>query len=151
LQALQCPEFDAAYAQSIIEQNNVIIAVTEVGMQRASDRNLRNLSGDIRARLMAANDKTATRFGVCAPLPTNSAKTQGILAGLCAQGECFDVVYARTLSELVRQSGAANTLAASRAANATLNRQGGFMAGLESDWGSRLDRWVVAHGCCPTA
>lgn len=151
LQGLQCPEFDTAYAQKIIEQNNLVIAVTEVGMQRACDRNLRNLSGDIRARLMAANNKIVTRFGVCPPLPTDSARVQAILASLCAQGDCFDIAYARTLSELVKQSSAANTLACSRAVDPTLQRQGGFMAEQEAGWAFRLDRWTQAQGCCPTA
>jgi hypothetical protein len=149
LQALQCPDFDPAYARSIIEQNNVIIAVAEVGMRQATDRNLRNLSGDIRQRLINANNKIVERYNICPPLPCDTARAQAIIAGLGAQCECFDMAYAKTLSELLKQSNAANTLAAQRAVDPTLQRQGGFMAAHEADWSFRLDRWVAGGGCAP--
>lgn len=147
LAALQCPDFDPAYASRIIQQNNVIIAVAEVGTQRATDRNLRNISGDVRQRLMGANDKIATKYGLCAPLPTDDARAQAIIAGLCGEGDCFDMAYAKTLSELVHQSGSADELAGTRAVTPTLHKQAQFMTGQESDWGFRLDRWVTDHGC----
>lgn len=148
LAGLQCPDFDPAYAQKIIEQNNKIIAVTEAGMQQACDRNLRNISGDIRARLISANNKIAERYGIPCPPPTGAGPAQAIIAGLGC-GECVDMAYAKTLSELVKQSQAADSLAASQAVDVTLNRQGRFMADKEADWAFRLDRWVTAHGCCP--
>jgi hypothetical protein len=151
LSTLQCPDFDPAYARTINEQYSTIIAVTEVGMQRATDRNLRDISREIHDRMMSANSKLAMGFGYgtqCGPpCPlVDTSRAQAIIASLCGAGPCFDVTYAQTLSALVKQAQTSDELAGTRATNPAIRQQSQFMTGLESNWSMRLDRWVTDHG-----
>ena len=150
LAGLQCPDFDPAYTKRVFEQNATIIAVAEFGMQRASNSNLRDISGDIRSRLMGANAKLAGVFAACGCLTADNTRAQAIIAELCSQsGECFDVAYAKTLSALVKQSQCADELGGARAVNPVLRQQAQFMARNESNWAFRLDRWTTDHGYTP--
>ena len=97
LQCINCPDFDAAYATEMYAQNSVIIAVTELGMQRANDSNLRDISGEINGYMVSANGKLQGWYGViaCGPVSPNCAEAQAIIAELSAQpASCFDAVYA---------------------------------------------------------
>lgn len=149
LEGLQCPDFDPAYTSSVYAQNSVILAVTEYGMQRTTDRNLRNISGEIHGYLASANNKLAGMYGTvgCGTVAPDCSRAQAIIAELAATpDDCFNAVYARTLSELLRQNSAANTLAASRSNTTAMRNQAQFLADKESDWVFRLDRWVNDHG-----
>jgi len=149
LQCINCPDFDAAYASRMYAQNSVIIAVTEFGMQRANDSNLRDISGEINGYLTSANGKLQGWYGViaCGPVSPNCAEAQAIIAELSAQpASCFDAVYARTLSQLLNQSNAADTLAGTRLVTTPMREQAQFLAGKGADWSFRLDRWVGDHG-----
>lgn len=148
LQGIECPNFDPAYASSMIAQNSVIIAVTDVGMQRAGDTNLRDISGEINGYLTSANQKLMSWGGAagCGPAPMDCARVQAILAELVSTpATCFDAVYARTLSQLLTQSQAANTIGGERAVTTPMRDQAQFLASKEADWSFRLDRWVGEH------
>ena len=148
LQCLNCPDFDSAYASRMFAQNSVIIAVTQYGMQRASNRNLRDISGEINGYLTSANAKLQGWYGTlaCGQASPNCAEAQEIIAELSNQpANCFDAVYARTLSELLRQSNAADTLGGEKAVTPPMKQQAQFLSGKESDWAFRLDRWVGDH------
>jgi hypothetical protein len=147
LAGLQCPDFDPAYIRKVYQQNATIIAVTEFGMARAYNGNLRDISGEIRNRLVGANQKLAMFYQGCGCLTADPAEAQATIADLCNQsGPCFDVAYAKTLSALVKQSQAADELGAASLVNCQLKQQAQFMTGKECDWAFRLDRWVTDHG-----
>lgn len=141
--------FDPAYASSMFAQNSVIIAVTQYGMTRASDDNLRDISGEINGYLTSANNKLQGWYGAvaCSVASPDCARAQAIIAQLASTpNSCFNAVYAKTLSELLRQSNAANTIGGQRALTPPMRQQAQFLAGKESDWAFRLDRWVNDHG-----
>jgi hypothetical protein len=141
--------FDAAYAGSMYAQNSVIIAVTAYGTQRASNDNLRDISSEINGYLTSANSKLQAWYGVvaCSAVAPDCAKADAIIAQLSATpASCFDAVYARTLSELLRQSNAADSIGGTRAMTPAMRQQAQFLSGKEADWTFRLDRWVTDHG-----
>jgi len=141
--------FDPAYASNMFAQNSVIIAVTQYGMTRVSNGNLRDISGEISGYLTSANNKLQNWYGVmaCSVASPDCGRAQAIIAQLAATpANCFDAVYARTLSELLRQSNAANSIGGQRALTPPMRQQAQFLAGRESDWAFRLDRWVSDHG-----
>lgn len=149
LEGLQCPAFDPAYAQSMFEQNSVIIAVTEYGARTAQDRNLRAISREINGYLKSANNKLAGMYGTvgCGPLTTDCPRAEAIIAELSSQDcKCFDVVYARTLSELLKQNAAADSLGRVNAVTPGMKQQAAFLSGKEANWTFRLDRWVADKG-----
>lgn len=147
LQCLQCPNFDPAFARKMYAQNSVIIAVTEFGMQRANDGNLRDISREINGYLNSANAKLQSWYGSmsCAQASPDCCRAQAIISELSSQCNCFDGVYARTLSELLKQSKAANCLGGERAVTPQMRQQAQFLNGKENDWAFRLDRWVSEH------
>ena len=150
LATLDCPNFDPAYARGVYDQYATIIAVTEFGMQRVTDKNLRGISGEIRGRLIGANQKLAVAFSGCGALTADATKAQAIISELCKESaNCFDVTYAKTLSALVKQAQGADELAATKSMNSTIKDQAQFMTGVESDWAMRLDRWVTDHDYTP--
>lgn len=149
LQCLECPNFDPAYASKMFAQNSVIIAVTQYGMQRVSNDNLRDISGEINGYLSSANSKLQGWYGVAAcgaQVTPDCDRAQAIIAELSSQpASCFDAVYATTLSQLIKQSNAADTIAGSRAVTSDMQKQAQFLSAKESDWSMRLDRWVSDH------
>jgi hypothetical protein len=150
LGGLECPCFDPAYAQRMYEQNSVIIAVTDFGAHRAPDKNLRRISREINDYLTSANAKLVCWFTAmcCGGLAADCPRAQAIIADLSAQDcACLDAVYARTLSELLRQSNCADELGGARAVTPQIRQQANFLAGKEANWAFRLDRWVTDHGC----
>lgn len=149
LECLGCPDFDAAYASRMYAQNSVIIAVTQYGMQRATDANLRDISGEINGYLTSANGKLQAWYGAfaCSAASPDCARADAIIAQLAATpANCFNAVYARTLSQLLQQSNAADSIAATKAVTAPMRQQAQFLSGKESNWTMRLDRWVSDHG-----
>lgn len=147
LEGLACPQFDPAYAQKMYEQNSVIIAVTQYGQQRATDKNLRSISGEINRYMTSANEKLAGWYGNCAALGTDCPRAQAIINELSQQcGDCFDVAYAKTLSTLLKQSQCAEGLGEAKASAGSMQQQAAFLAEKNADWSFRLDRWVTDHG-----
>ena len=149
LGGLECPNFDPAYAQKTYEQNSVIIALTQFGAGRATDRNLRAISRKINGYLRSANAKIECWFGAtgCAPLAADCPRAQAVIAELSAQDcACFDAAYAKTLSELLRQSSCADELAGGKAVTPQMRQQAVFLAAKEANWVFRLDRWATDHG-----
>ena len=141
--------FDAAYAGSMYSQNSVIIAVTQYGMQRTSDGNLRDISSEINGYLTSANSKLQAWYGVvaCSAAAPDCARADAIIAQLAATpASCFNAVYARTLSELLRQSYNADSIGATRAVTPPMRQQAQFLSRKGADWTFRLDRWVSDHG-----
>ena len=129
-------------------QNSVILTVTEYGMQRANDRNLRNISGEIYDYVGSANTKLNTWYGqmACVEATPDCARAQMIINELAATPDsCFDAVYAKTLSELLRQSNTANTMGATQTVTPQMREQAQFLAEKEENWAFRLDRWVEEH------
>lgn len=148
ISTLDCPEFDASYASSVFAQNSIIIAVTQYGAQRAQNGNLRDISREIHGYMTSANNKLQGWYGViaCATASPDCARAEAILAQLAAvPDDCFDAVYARTLSELIGQNHAANQLASTRTATVQMRQQAQFLTAKEDDWQMRLDRWVNDH------
>lgn len=149
LDCLTCNDFDAAYARQMYAQNSVIIAVTAFGAQRATDDNLRDISSEINGYLTSANGKLQAWYGAvaCSAASPDCARAQAIIAQLASTpSNCFNAVYASTLSQLIRQSGAADAIAASRAVTPPMRQQAQFLSGKDSEWTMRLDRWVSDHG-----
>lgn len=148
LQCLNACNFDATYASNMYAHNSVIIAVTEYGMQRASDRNLRDISGEINRYLTSANEKLQGWYGpaACTPLSADCAKAQAIINELsCIPANCFDAAYAKTLSQLLCQSANANSIGGTQALSPQMKQQAQFLTGKEADWTMRLNRWVTDH------
>jgi len=149
LQCLNACNFDATYASSMYAQNSVIIAVTQLGMQRAQNDNLRDISSEINGYLTSANNKLQGWYGAvaCGAAAPDCGRAQAIIAELSAQPpSCFDTVYARTLSQLVKQAQAADTIGAQQAITPQMKQQAQFLSGKESNWAFRLDRWIGDHG-----
>lgn len=141
--------FDAAYAGSMYAQNSVIIQVTAYGAQRATDENLRDISREINGYMTSANNKLQGWYGVvaCSTASPDCARAQAIIAQLqTVPASCFNAVYAKTLSQLVQQSYAADSIGGERAMTPKMKQQAQFLSGKESDWSMRLDRWVNEHG-----
>lgn len=129
-------------------QNSVIIAVTEYGMQRTTDGNLRDISGEIHGYLVSANNKLQSWHGgmTCAVASPDCERAQAIIAQLAATPDnCFNAVYAKTLSELLKQSNAANEIGSQRSLTPPMRQQADFLSAKEADWAFRLDRWVNEH------
>jgi len=148
LQGLTCPDFDPNYARSMYQQNATIISVAQYGQKRASDKNLRNISGEIAGYLTSANSKMQGWYGTatCGVLGVDCGTAQAIINQLAAVPDnCFDAVYAKTLSQLISQSNSAETIAATDATSKQMRDQARFLADKESDWVFRLDRWVGDH------
>lgn len=140
--------FDAAYASSMFAQNSVIIAVTQYGMQRTTDDNLRDISGEINGYLTSANNKLQAWYGAvaCSAASPDCAKAQAIIAQLASTpNNCFDAVYAKTLSQLLQQSDSADVIGGQRALTPPMRQQAQFLSRKEADWAFRLDRWVAEH------
>lgn len=141
--------FDATYASQMYAQNSVIIQVTQYGAQRTTDGNLRDISNEINGYLTSANNKLQGWYGAvaCSAASPDCARAQAIIAQLQATpASCFNAVYAKTLSQLLQQSYAADTIGGERAMTPQMKQQAQFLSGKESDWSMRLDRWVSDHG-----
>jgi len=148
LQCLGPCDFDRNYAASMYAQNSVIIAVTQYGAQRASNDNLRDISSEINGYLTSANAKLQSWYGAvaCGAASPDCARAQAIISQLAAvPANCFDAVYAKTLSQLVHQSYAADVTGGQQAVTAPMRQQAQFLSRKEADWGMRLDRWVAEH------
>ena len=145
LAGLECPDFDPAYAQSMYEHNSVIIAVTDYGAKTAKDKNLRAISREINGYMTSANAKLAGWFGCCAAMGADCPRAQAIIDELAQNCDCFDGVYARTLSDLLKQSACAEDLGMARAGAGPMQQQATFLSKREADWAFRLDRWVDRH------
>lgn len=142
-------DFDRTYAAGMYAQNSVIIAVTQYGGQRASNENLRDISYEINSYLTSANAKLQAWYGAvaCGAASPNCAEAEAIISQLATvPANCFDAVYAQTLSQLVHQSYAADVIGGQQAVTAPMRQQAQFLSGKEADWGMRLDRWVAQHG-----
>ncbi len=129
-------------------QNSVIIAVTQYGRQRAHDGNLRDISYEINSYLTSANGKLQSWYGAvaCGAASPDCARAQAIINQLATvPTNCFDAVYATTLSQLVHQSYAADVIGGQQAVTAPMRQQAQFLSGKEANWGMRLDRWVAEH------
>ena len=148
LDSLDCPDFDPAYACKMYAQNSVIIAVTAYGAKRATDGNLRAISREINAYLTSANGKLQAWYGAvaCGTASPDCAEAEAIISQLATvPANCFDAVYAKTLSQLVHQSYAADVIGGQQAITAPMRQQAQFLSGKEANWGMRLDRWVAQH------
>lgn len=140
--------FDAAYAGSMYAQNSVVIAVTQYGTQRVSNGNLRDISSEINGYLTSANNKLQSWYGVvaCGVASPNCAEADAILAQLASTpANCFDAVYAKTLSQLLQQSTSADAIGGQRSLTPQMRQQAQFMSRRSADWAFRLDRWVTDH------
>lgn len=149
LEGLGCPDFDVAYASRMYAQNSVIIAVTQFGMRRTTDGNLQDISGEINGYLTSANGKLQAWYGAvaCSAASPDCARADAIIAQLASTpANCFNAVYATTLSQLLQQSNAADSIAATKAVTVPMRQQAQFLSDKEADWSMRLDRWVSDHG-----
>lgn len=141
--------FDPAYASAMFAQNSVILAVTQYGMTRANDGNLRDISGEINGYLTSANNKLQNWYGsmACAVASPDCAKAQAIIDQLAATpANCFNAVYATTLAALLRQSNTADSIGGTRALAPPMRQQAQFLSRKSADWAFRLDRWVAENG-----
>jgi hypothetical protein len=149
LACLECADFDNSYTAKLYDQNNAVIAVTTQGIERSTDQNLRDISGEIRTQLTSENVKLRDwhermGFGV---IPVDYGKVQSIVDSLCApMGKCFDVAYACQLIGLLEQSKAAHELVAERSGTPEIRQQAEFVIRYTCDWIFRLQRWVNEKG-----
>lgn len=149
LSGLACADFDSAYSGKLYNQNSTVIALTGEGIQRASDRNLRDISGEIRTRLTSENLKLRDwheRMS-CDTIQVDLMKAQAVIDSLKApMGQCFDVAYAQTLIGLLEQSRAAHVMAAESSALPEMRQQAEFVTRYTDNWIFRLQRWVNEKG-----
>ena len=146
---LKCEAFDKGYAQKMYEQNTAVIAVATQGIQRATDRNLRDISGEIRTKRTSENIKLAAWYGQMGfgTVPVNYQRVQTIVDSLAEpMGACFDVAYTKTLLGLLCQSKGANELAVERATIPDMHNQAGIAAGNTGNEIFRLERWLDQKG-----
>jgi hypothetical protein len=131
------------------QQNTTIIAVATQGIQRATDKNLRDISGEIRTRLTSENNKLAAWYAGMGmgTIPVDYSKTQIVVNSLAAaNGGCFDILYAQTLSGLLQQAKCADDIAAQKSALPEMKQQAEFMSGVNGDYIFRLNRWLTDRG-----
>ncbi|MCE5323520.1 hypothetical protein LLG46_09440 [bacterium] len=142
LQCLECPNFDPAYAQKMFGQYTTIAAVTAYGAQHANNSNLRAISREINGYMNSAASKLqGYYYGLtCSRLSVDCGAGQDIIAQFPC--ECFDGVYATTLSQLLSQARAADTLGSTRAVTPGMRQQAQFLTSKEGNWIFRLNRWV---------
>ncbi len=141
-------EFDPVFARNMYAHNSVIIAVTEYGMTRASDANLRDISSEIRGYMVSANSKLQSWYGAiaCDVASPDCLKAQAVIDQLASTpANCFDAVYARTLAELLRQSNSADLVGGRMALTPAMRQQAQFLSRKSADWVFRLDRWVAQN------
>lgn len=149
LTGLECQDFDKAYIERMYNLNSTIIALTGEGIQRTTDRNLRDISGEIRTTKTEENIRLASWYSQMGygTIPVNFERTQAVIGSLNEpMGACFDVAYAQTLSGLLKQSRDANGLAAGQGAFGELMAQANTAGSRDSNYVFRLDRWVTEHG-----
>lgn len=149
LSGLACADFDKAYATKLYNQNGTVIALASEGIQRATDRNLRDISGEIRTQLTSENLKLRNwheRMG-CDTVQVDLMKAQTVIDSLKApMGQCFDVAYAQTLIGLLEQSRDAHVMAADTSALPEMQQQAEFVTRYTDNWIFRLQRWVNEKG-----
>ena len=145
LQCLECPNFDPAYAGKMFGQYSTIAAVTKYGAEHATDGNLRAISREINGYMNGAATKLQGYYGglTCGQLSVDCGIAQAIISEFPC--DCFDGVYATTLSQLLGQARAADTLGATRAVTPGMRQQAQFLTAKEGNWIYRLDRWVGEH------
>jgi uncharacterized protein (DUF305 family) len=142
---LQCQDFDRTYMQKMYQLNTAIISLTTEGIQRAVDRGLRDLSGEIRTRRTRENMKIAEYHVMMSQtaIPVNFQQIQTLIDSLQEPlSTCFDIAYAKTLMSLLQQAREANILAAQRSTIDDLRNTAARAASSESDEISRLQRWL---------
>ncbi|MEN6355496.1 MAG: hypothetical protein ABFD83_00265 [Armatimonadota bacterium] len=142
LQCLECPNFDPAYAEKMFGQYSTIAAVTAYGAQHATNSNLRAISREINGYMNSAAAKLQGYYGTltCAQLSADCGAGSDIIAQFPC--DCFDGVYATTLSQLLNQARAADTLGSTRAVTPGMRQQAQFLTSKEGSWIFRLNRWV---------
>lgn len=154
LSCLSCADFDKAYAQKIYNQNMTIAALATEGIQRASNKNLRDISGEIRTNVTSENVKLSqwnAGMGNCS-IQVDTSRGQTIIESLASStGDCFDVAYAQTMINVLVQSRDSNMLAVNKSALPEIQRQAKVALSHENDEIMRLQRWLKYHGVCPPA
>lgn len=146
---LECQDFDKAYIEKMYNLNATIIALTTEGIQRTTDRNLRNISNEIRTTKTDENMQLANWYAQMGygTIPVDFERTQAVIGSLNEpMGKCFDVAYAQTLSGLLKQSRDANGLVAGQGALDQLIRQANTSGQKDGNFVFRLDRWVTENG-----
>lgn len=149
---LSCADFDKAYANRIYNQNNTVVALTTEGIQRANNKNLRDISGEIRTNVTSENVKLSDWYSGMGmgTVPVDFNRTQTILDSLSTStGNCFDVAYAQTLIGVLVQSRDSNMLAMNKSALPEIRNQARVALRHENDEIFRLQRWLNDHGVCP--
>ena len=154
LSGLDCADFDNGYTGTLFGQNSDVIALTSLGIERSTDRNLRDISGEIRTQLTSENLKLRDwheRIG-SGPAQVGYGRVQTIVDSLNEpMGKCFDVAYAQTLVGLLEQSKAAHELAAEKSGTPEIKQQAQFVVRYTCDWIFRLQRWINEKGQVPQA
>ena len=146
---LDCEAFDNAYAQRMYEQNTAVIAVATQGIQRATDRNLRDISGEIRTKRTSENIKLSMWYAQMGrgTIPVDYERVQKIVDSLFEPtGKCFDVAYTETMLGLLCQSKGGNELGTERSTIPDMQNQAGIAARNTGDEIFRLERWLCEKG-----
>ena len=130
-----------------------MIALTAQGVERGSDKNIRDISGEIRTQLTSENVKLRDwheRMGF-GTIGVDYGRVQTISDSLTEpMGKCFDVAYAQTLIGLLEQSKAAHELAIEKSGTPEIRQQAAFVVRYTCDWIFRLQRWINEKGQVPT-
>lgn len=149
LSTLSCADFDKEYTAKLYNQNSAVIALAAEGIQRATDRNLRDISGQIRTQLTSENVKLGdwhSQMG-CGNIQIDYGRVQTVVDSIAdPQGKCFDVAYAQTLIGLLEQSKAAHQLVLEKSGIPEMRQQAEFVTRYTCDWIFRLQRWVNEKG-----
>jgi len=146
LQNVYGPGFDQSFMKSMYQQHANVAALATIGIEQASDKNLRNLSGKIRYEQTKDNQKLAMNYkdlGFGA-IPVDFSKAQvsvNSLAGFTPAD--FDVGYARTMIALLQQTVNASSLGSERLANPDLRNQSDIVSSAATNEIIALQRWLT--------
>lgn len=131
-------------------QHNVAeIALATEGIQRGVDRNIRDISGEIRTKRTSENlklQKWYEQMG-CGNIPVDYARAQCIVDSLDASmGKCFDVGYAQTMIAMLQQDVQANELGMQKATIPAIRNHARVSTKHACNEAFRLQRWVDRKG-----
>lgn len=145
LSDLKCADFDKAYVERVYAHNTVMIAVATLGIQRGCNKNIRDISGEIRTDRTSENEKLACWYAQMGygTIPVDYGRVQSISDSLAEpQGDCFDTAYANTMVTLLKQANEAHSTVLGRTGIGELCAFAQFAARKTGDQAFRLERWL---------
>ena len=143
-------DFDKSYIQAMYQQHADIIGLATMGVENATDKDLRNLAIKIQNERLQENSKLA-KFAVkagltCTPLTLDYNEVTFYRNQLmCLSGQDFNVRWANLMMGLLQQSQQAGQMAATQASMPDLRNQGSIVAKASANEISALQKWMTRN------